>query len=238
VTEASRAELRAELLSRVPRWYSPWLHAAFPTFAGIAIAGFALSRIHDLRPWQLAFVPLFLLFGNAVEWHAHRGMLHRRVRYLEVFFVRHTPQHHGIFVATDMSMRSARELKFVLLPAYGILGILALTSPLTFALAWLGQPNLAALWVASVTFYVLSYEWLHLAYHLPQESWLGRTRALAILRRHHQTHHAPQLMHRWNFNVTLPFWDLVRGTVYRGAPASARGEARNDSPPYPTGRSA
>ena len=167
-------------------------------------------------------MPLFLLFGNAVEWHAHRGLLHRRVRFLEVFYVRHTPQHHAVFVADDMAIRSPRELKFVLLPAYGILGILALTSPLTFVLVWAGQGNLAALWVASVVFYVLSYEWLHLAYHLPQDSWFARTRLLSVLRRHHQTHHAPHLMHRWNFNVTVPFWDLVRGTVYRGAPAVGR----------------
>jgi len=235
VTEASRAELRAELLSRVPPWYSPGLHIAFPTVAGTAIAVLALARIHDLRAWQLAFLPVFLIFGNAVEWHAHRGLLHRRVRFLEVLYVRHTPQHHAIFVASEMAMHSLRELKLVLLPAYGILAILALTSPITVGLLWLGQPNLAALWVASVVFYVLSYEWLHLAYHLPPESWLGRTRALAILRRHHQTHHAPHLMQRWNFNVTLPFWDLVRGTVYRGAASPARGFAAGTTP-HATGR--
>ena len=218
MTEASRAELRAELLSRVPRWYSPWLHLAFPTVVGIAIAAFALSRVHELRAWQVAVVPLFLLFGNAVEWHAHRGLLHRRTRYLEIFFVRHTPQHHAMFVSTDMAMKDPRELKFVLLPAYGILGLLAVTSPLTLLLAWTGQPNLAALWVASVVFYILSYEWLHMAYHLPRSTWAGRSRLVALLRRHHQTHHAPHLMHRWNFNVTLPVWDLVRGTVYRRAP--------------------
>jgi hypothetical protein len=219
VTEASRAELRADLLSRVPGWYSPWLHLAFPTVAGLSIAAFALSRVEGLRAWQLAFVPLFLVFGNAVEWHVHRGVLHRRLRGLEIFFVRHTPQHHALFVAGDMAMREARELKFVLLPSYGILALLAVTSPLTFLLAWLGQGNLAALWVASVVFHVLSYEWLHLAYHLPRESAVGRSRTLAFLRRHHETHHATHLMHRWNFNVTLPFWDVVRGTVYRGAPA-------------------
>jgi hypothetical protein len=28
-------------------------------------------------------------------------------------------------------------------------------------------------------------------------------------------------MQRWNFNVTVPLWDHVRGTVYR--PAQGRG---------------
>jgi hypothetical protein len=212
------------MLSRVPRWYSPLAHLAFPTVVGLAIAWLALSRVHDLRAWELAFVPGFLLFGNIVEWHAHRGLLHRRVRFLEIFYVRHTPQHHAMFVANDMAMKDPRELKFVLLPAYGILGLLAVTSPLTFFLVWLGQGNLAALWVASVVFYILSYEWLHMAYHLPHDSWLGRTRMLSILRRHHQTHHAPHLMQRWNFNVTVPLWDLIRGTVYRGATAVGRAQ--------------
>ncbi len=229
MTNAARAELRAELVDRIPTWYSPWLHLAFPTVAGITVAALALSRIERLAAWQVLFVPLSLVFGNAIEWHAHRGLLHRRVRFLEVLYVRHTPQHHAIFIADDMAMHDRRELKLVLLPAYGILAILVLTSPLAVLLLWLGQPNLAALWVACVVFYVLSYEWLHLAYHLPPGSRIGRTRALARLRRHHQLHHATHLMHRWNFNVTLPLWDHVRGTVYRPARAPSGALARRVS---------
>jgi sterol desaturase/sphingolipid hydroxylase (fatty acid hydroxylase superfamily) len=221
MTEASRAELRSDLASRIPRWYSPWMHLAFPTLAGVAIAGFALSRIRDLAPWQLALVPVFLVFGNLVEWHAHRGLLHRRVRPLEVLYVRHTPQHHAIFVAGDMALKNARELKLILLPAYGILAVVAVTSPITFLLVWIGQPNLAALWVASAIFYLLAYEWLHLAYHLPAESRIGRMRAIGVLRRHHELHHATHLMQRWNFNVTVPLWDWVRGTIYRPGAAPA-----------------
>lgn len=220
MTQASRSELREELLSRIPRWYSPWAHLLFPTVAGLAIAASALSRVQDLAAWQLVAVPAFLVFGNAVEWTAHRGMLHRRLRFAGVFYVRHTPQHHAVYVADDMAMRDWRELKLVLLPAYGVLAILAVTSPLTLAFLWLGQPNLAALWVASVVLYVLSYEWLHLAYHLPTDRWLARTALVRTLRRHHQLHHAPHLMNRWNFNVTVPLWDWVRGTLYQ-APAPA-----------------
>ena len=36
------------------------------------------------------------------------------------------------------------------------------------------------------------------------------------LRRHHAIHHAPFLMQRFNFNVTVPLWDVVRRTVYHG----------------------
>lgn len=214
MTQASRAELRDELLARVPRWYSPAVHLAFPALAGLALAGLALSRIQDLRLWQLALVPVFLVLGNVVEWHAHRGLLHRRMRFLHGLYLRHTPQHHAMYVADAMAIRSARELRFILLPGYGVLAILAVTSPVVLLFFALGQPNLAALWVASAVVYLLSYEWLHLAYHLPESSWIGRRPLIQRLRRHHQLHHAPHLMHRWNFNVTVPLWDHVKGTVY------------------------
>jgi len=215
MTRGARDELRAELLRAVPRWYSPGLHLAIPAVSGLAILAFALSRVEDLRAWQLLFVPIFLAFGNAVEWHAHRGLLHRRTRPLEVLYLRHTPQHHAIFVAGDMFIRDGRELKFVLLPAYGVAGLVLATSPVTAALWALGQPNLAALWVASVVAYVLLYEWFHLAYHLPADGLVGGLRLTRWLRRHHERHHAPHLMQRWNFNVTVPLWDYVRGTVHR-----------------------
>ncbi len=229
MTGTSREQLRAERLARLSPWYSPWFHLAVPALGGIAIAATALSRIHDLRAWQLAFVPLFLVFGNAVEWHAHRGLLHRRTRFLEVLYVQHTPQHHAIFTADDMSIRSAREMSFVLLPAFGVFAILAIAAPVAVAVALLGQSNIACLWVASTTLYVLSYEWLHLTYHLPEDHVILRIGVIRILRRHHQRHHAPQLMQRWNFNVTVPLWDIVRGTVYRphaGPTLAAVGSSR------------
>ncbi len=223
MTHTSREELRRDLVSRIPRWYSPWLHLAIPAVTGLAIVAFALGRVQDLRPWQLAFVPLFVVVGNAVEWHAHRDLLHRRTWPLEILYARHTPQHHAIYVSEDMYIREWRELRFVLLPAYGVVGLVAVTSPITAALWLAGGPNLAALWVVTVVLYVLTYEWLHLAYHLPADGFVGRLWLTRWLRRHHQRHHHPPLMQRWNFNVTLPLWDLVRGTVWRPHEAEARG---------------
>lgn len=222
MTQASREDLRRELVSRIPPWYSPWLHLAIPTVTGIAIVAFALAWIEDLRAWQVALVPLFVVFGNAVEWHAHRDLLHRRTWPLPILYERHTPQHHALYVSEDMNIRDWRELRFVLLPAYGVVALVAVTSPITVALWLAGQPNLAALWVASVVGYVLTYEWLHLAYHLPADGFVGRLWLTKWLRRHHQTHHHPPLMQRWNFNVTLPIWDHVRGTVWRARAEAAR----------------
>jgi hypothetical protein len=226
MTKDARSEIRADLMSRVPPWYSPTAHLLGPAVVGLTLVAFALSRIRDLRAWELAFVPLFFVASNAIEWHAHRDLLHRRTWPLEQLYVRHTPQHHAVFVADDMFIREWREVKLVLLPAWGVLAIIVAGLPIALAFWVLGLPNVAALWVASVVGYVLMYEWLHLAYHLPAEGAIGRLRVTRWLRRHHQRHHAPQLMQRWNFNVTIPLWDHLRGTVWHPEESSAHAMPR------------
>jgi hypothetical protein len=221
MTRDARSELRADLLARIPRWYSPLVHVLVPAVGGLTIIAFAASRIHGLRGWELACVPLFFLASNVIEWHAHRDLLHRRTWPLGMLYQRHTPQHHAIYVSDDMFIREWRELKFVLLPAWGVLSIPIVASPPAI-LFWLaGAPNVAALWIATTVGYVLMYEWFHLAYHLPAEGRIGRLRVTAWLRRHHQRHHSPHLMQRWNFNVTIPIWDHVRGTVWHPEQAAA-----------------
>jgi hypothetical protein len=132
---------------------------------------------------------------------------------MTILYDRHTPIHHRIFIAKDMSIRDSRECALVLLPWFGIVTIFAATAPFTLLL-WFTERNLACLFVATSMFYVLSYEWLHLAYHLPPTSMIGRNPLIRALRRHHATHHHPPLMQKWNFNVTVPLWDWVRRTTY------------------------
>ena len=219
MTRGARAELRAELLGRVPPRYSPWLHLGSMTASALALAALALALLRDVTTWQLSLVPAFLLLGNALEWHVHRDLLHRRTRPVQILYVRHTPQHHALYVADDMEVHSARELRFVLLPPYAVVAILAIVSPFPIALALAGQPNVALLFVATTALYLTAYEWLHLAFHLPVGGGLARFGPLRAARRHHRVHHASHLKNRWNFNVTFPLWDLVRGTFHRRAPA-------------------
>jgi hypothetical protein len=156
---------------------------------------------------------------NVNEWHIHRNILHRRSWPLEVLYWRHTPEHHVIFVCDDMAMRARREFRLVLIPFYGILAIFVTTLPITAALWTVASHNVALLWVATTMGYVVSYEWLHLAYHLPATSRIGQSRPIAWLRAHHAHHHTPELMQRWNFNVTIPLADWVLRTTHPGTRA-------------------
>jgi sterol desaturase/sphingolipid hydroxylase (fatty acid hydroxylase superfamily) len=221
LSDAAREAFRAEQIAAIPGWYQPWLHLLFPSLVGLGTIAAALANVRDLRPVELLIVPLMLLLSNAVEWRIHKDVLHRRRPGAEVLYDRHTPIHHRLYVTEDMAMRSRREFRLVLLPAYGIVILLAVVLPLMAGLWLIGQRNVALLFVATCAFYTLSYEWLHLCYHLPADSFLGRRWLVRTLRRQHATHHAPELMQRWNFNVTIPLWDVLRGTLYKGARAEA-----------------
>jgi hypothetical protein len=210
---SSREAFREKTRAAIPAGYSPAVHFLVPAAVGLGLVAFAIASIHALRWWELFFVPLVYVAANATEHRTHRLVLHRRTPGLTILYDRHTPMHHRIFTARDMSIRDRREAALVLLPWFGIVAIFAVTAPITVAL-WFLERNLACLFVATTMGYVLSYEWLHLAYHLPPESFIGRLGVIRALRRHHATHHHPPLMQKWNFNVTVPLWDWVRGTTY------------------------
>jgi hypothetical protein len=219
---ARREVLRAELVARIPWWYSPWGHLAFPSLVGLGLIAAAILLLDRPSAFELLTVPVVLVLVNLNEWHIHRNVLHRRSWPLEVLFWRHTPEHHVVFVRDDMAMRSTREFRLVLIPFYGILAIFVTTLPITAALWVLVSHNVALLWVASTMGYVVAYEWLHLAYHLPATNPIGRSRLVALLRRHHAVHHTPELMQRWNFNVTVPLADWLLGTIWHERDSDAR----------------
>lgn len=210
-----RDRLRREALAAEPRLYNPWLQLLLPSLFGIGVAAAALSQLRSPRLVDALFFLGALLLSNAVEWRVHRDLLHKRFPPLGVLYDRHTPQHHLIFVRGDMALRDPREFRLVLIPVYGIGAIFLVTAP-PAALLWsFGQKNFGALYLAATMLYVVSYELLHLAWHLPDESFIGSLRLVRALREHHSVHHDPRLMQRWNFNVTIPLWDLVRRTYLR-----------------------
>jgi len=209
-----RDRVRADANAKASRWYNPWVHLAFPSLVGLGMIALAAALLQKPTPLELLTVPFVFVLVNFNEWHIHRNVLHRRTWPLEVLFWRHTPEHHVIFVRGDMAMRDTREFRLVLIPFYGILAIFVTTLPITALLWTFVSHNVALLWVATTMGYVVAYEWLHLSYHLPATSRIGQSRLIRWLRLHHGHHHTPELMQRWNFNVTIPLADWVLGTTH------------------------
>jgi hypothetical protein len=205
---------RAAIVGVIPPRYSPVVHFLFPAVLGLAAMVGALVRLHSARPVELLTLPITLILAFGFEWRVHQVVLHRRMPLVGTLYERHELQHHVVYVYDDLQMRSAREAWLIMMPPYAVVLVFLLDLPLALAAGALLGANVGCLFLATSMLFFLSYEWLHLAYHLPEESAIGRARIIARLREHHRRHHDPRLMKRWNFNVTLPLFDWVHRTVW------------------------
>jgi hypothetical protein len=210
-----REEHRAE---HIGRRYRGWAHFAFTSLGSLAVIATSIAMIRELRPIELVTVPAAFLFANLAEYLGHRGPMHHRRRGLSLLHRRHTLQHHRFYTREAMLCESARDFQMILFPPVMLLFFLgAVATPVGLLLYWLSTANVALLFTATAMGYFLTYEVLHLSYHLGDRSWLGRLPFMARLRRHHMVHHDPALMSTYNFNITFPICDRVFGTSHRGA---------------------
>jgi len=229
----ARDRARARALSSIPGYYNPYLHLAATTGVGVATLVVALLSLRHVRPIEMLVIPATFLLSNAVEWRAHKYILHRRIWPLGILFDRHTPIHHKIYQYDSMAMRSNMEFREVLIPAAGVAAVVALSAPIAYAVARLVTPNCGWLALATSGVYVLTYELSHLSYHLPEDSLIGRWRLVRVLREHHRRHHHRSLMQKWNFNVTVPLFDWLHGTIAPDglAERAGRDAAERGTPP-------
>jgi hypothetical protein len=204
---------RRRLVRKVPAWYSPWAHLAGTVGVGLVTLFLAAPRVVGATASDFVTIPVAVVFSNLVEWFAHKHLMHHRRRPFTVLFDRHTPEHHRIFGYETMAIEDPRELRLVLIPALGVLGIVLLAVPAALAAGLLIGENIGWLFLMTSAVYVVGYELSHLAYHLPERSFVYRLPFLRALREHHARHHHPELMQKSNFNVTIPFGDLLFGTL-------------------------
>lgn len=217
LTEERRNAVRLRALAEIPWWYSPYGHLAATTGIGLAVLGVSAVALAHVQPgvkWtDLLVVPAVVLFANFFEWAVHRDFLHKRRWPFEIVYDKHTPMHHMVYVEEDMALRDVQEFRLILIPAMGVLGIVLTTAPIAVATAFLWSAAAGWLLLVTASLFMVGYEVMHLCYHAPKDSWIGRLRVIARLRAHHARHHDPRVMQRYNFNVTVPLFDWLMGTM-------------------------
>src|SRR5271154_6728132 len=109
-----RALRRARAVASISRLYHPWAHLGCSLVVASTACAFALARVRSTRPMEWASVPLALVIANAVEWVLHCQFMHR-LRWLGGTTYRRHALHHVLFVADEMAIGCARELRFVLI---------------------------------------------------------------------------------------------------------------------------
>ena len=214
---------RAEYRADVSAHYRGPLHLAVTLLGTLAAFAFAVAHVHQLRALEWIAIPLAFLGANFGEYQGHRGPMHFQVKHprhpLRIVYERHTRQHHRFFVENAMSVDSTRDFAIVLFPpAMLIFFIGALLFPACILLRLILGANVAWLCAATGLAYFAIYELMHLAYHLPADSWLARLPFVASSRRRHAHHHDPHVMQKLNFNITFPIFDWIYGTHHSGTP--------------------
>lgn len=209
-----REEYRREVL---PKNYSGIRHLIISNSIGLGTMALCLSRLENVRWWEWMIVPAGFLIGNYGEYHFHRGPMHHKTKGLEAGFLRHTVRHHHFYRHDAMAAESTQDYHMVLFPWWFLVVVIVVFGvPLALAAGFTVSSNAGWLLLFTITAYYLNYEWLHLAYHLPEDSWLRKLPFMNMLRQMHTRHHDPTLMHRWNFNITYPVFDWIYGTWKRG----------------------
>ena len=218
--DAFRVEFRSK---RRPSRLVGWRHFAAITALGIGATALTAAMVRSPAWWEWASILPAFLFANFVEWLAHRYPMHHPLKPLTVAYEMHTLLHHRLFTETSMDAETTSDFDMVLFSppslSFFMLGVAAPVAALFFALvSW----NAGWIFVALALDYYVLYEYFHLAYHLPEESWVGRLPGMARLRRHHTHHHDHRLMADWNFNVTFPIFDRLFGTHWERSPRGRR----------------
>jgi sterol desaturase/sphingolipid hydroxylase (fatty acid hydroxylase superfamily) len=223
---------RRDFRPRIPTWYRGWPHFVLTNVMLGGLTVWLVGRTHAPRPLEWLTVPAAFVVANLVEYLAHRHPLHRPMALSRYIYKAHALQHHRFFTGEspeNMTTPDARDFAVVLFgPASQAAFLLGIGLPVGLALRLLTSANCADLFGATATAYFLTYEWLHLLYHLPASNPLTRLPGLARLQRHHLRHHDLRLMARWNFNITFPIFDRVFGTTWHeeARPHQATVEAR------------
>jgi sterol desaturase/sphingolipid hydroxylase (fatty acid hydroxylase superfamily) len=211
--------------TRIQSWYAGPTHfLGCNLMLGSMAAGLiALNPHWGLAAWCM--VPVAFIYSNLMEYWAHRIPLHVPTPGIKQAYKAHGIQHHRFYTAEHMAADTPRDWHVVLFHPISYLGFII----------FLGGPPGLVLWAtlgasaglafeATALLYFLTYEWMHLIYHLPTTSRLGRIPGMARLREHHLKHHDMRLMSKWNFNITFPIFDRVFGTEFHGVPAELSGE--------------
>lgn len=205
-------EFRKEYLDNTPSWYRGEYHLAFTLVFTGGVLLYSLLNIHDvsMAEW-LMVVPIFM-FGNWVEWAAHRYLLHRPTRLMKAVYKRHVSVHHLFFTHRTLQVDTQKDWRALLFPPFAPVLFVFSALPAALLVAFLWSANAGYVVMVTMAGYFLMYEALHAMSHIENSPFLDRLPLVNTVRRMHVLHHNPEFMGTRNFNLTFPICDVLFGT--------------------------
>lgn len=199
----------------IPSYYSGSFHLWATNIICLSVIGFSVFFLYRVQLFELIIIPIAFLITNFGEYIAHRFPMHRKWPGLMAAYRRHM-NHHQFFSHELMSGDDKRDYAITLFPVLLVCGLIGFFAvPMAVLLKIYVSQNVGLLFLLTASVYLLNYEWLHLIYHLPEKSWILRNHLIANLRQLHLDHHNPQIMMRYNFNISYPLMDWLLGTRFK-----------------------
>jgi len=201
--------------AHIPDWYVGYLHLGFTVLMSVSIITWGIIQLENVRWYEWSMIPAAFIYANLMEYLGHRYVMHVPRTGLKAIYLRHSKQHHRFFTDQHMPFEGHQDFKVTLFPLllviffFGVFG-----TPVWFLIHFLLGANMTWLFVIVAVAYFLNYELLHFAYHCREDSWLMKIPGFRRMRQLHLQHHVPELMNRYNFNITYPIGDWLFGTYF------------------------
>ncbi|MFT4763344.1 MAG: hypothetical protein ACI9OH_000430 [Oleispira sp.] len=219
MTLAVMTKFRQQYRAGIATSYSGWVHMITVLTVGLGVIIYAVLQLQSASLLEWLVFPLTMLMVNFAEYCAHRWLGHKKTQYGKLFYSRHTGDHHSFFLDHSMNYQAVRDWRVVLFPVYLIFAFLfGLILPTAYVLSELFSMNAAYIYgAAGITGY-LFYEVMHFSYHIPRGHWAEKMFLVipgwTALRHLHVLHHKREKMAEINFNITLPVFDVLLGTLF------------------------
>lgn len=164
-------------------------------------------------------IPIGFVFGNFVEYAAHRWPMHKSPRnwLSRRMYRRHAGTHHVMFQYDDMEIRDERDLYHVMMTPAPAMLFMFVIAGIVLGGHMLGGGSFAAVTGITLCTYFFVEELMHLSFHL-KSTWESDRLFFRVLRRvaeHHRIHHDTRAMREWNFNIAIPLFDWLLGTAVK-----------------------
>jgi len=219
MTLEAMTKFRDKYREGISTGYSGWVHMFSVLLVGLSIIFYALFQLHSVSWIEWLIFPAMILLVNFAEYYAHRWLGHRKTKYGKLFYSRHTGDHHSFFLENAMDYEAVRDWRVVLFPVYLIFAfVFGLILPAGYLLSEAISINAAYIYAAAGISGYLLYEVLHFSYHIPRGHWAEKIFLIipgwTALRHLHVLHHKRDKMGEANFNITLPIFDFLLGTLF------------------------
>lgn len=205
-----REKIRKE---KIPSFYWGPAHVLFNATLLMSSILFYAFKIKNPGWWELLPYIAVLIVGNLAVFLIHKYPLHGRYWWNSYAYGNHTKTHHVFFTQNNVTWKDKRDWYTMFFPPEIVLGFILAYHPFFyFILKPLIGANATYAYLLASSAYFILYEIVHYCSHLPSDHFMMKIGFLKSMRRHHQLHHDPKLMGKYNFCIVYPLFDILLGT--------------------------